>query len=302
MTDSRQSPFSARNKGAHRQIDADFPLSAKVGLIHLLLDLIERDYVDGWVVIAKELQRIARILPVEYNSMKVGTSRQAKQDAEDALTALSWDRTYDFCERLHGHLSKEVGYHYDDEYQVKYTISEVQLFISNELQRLFEEEELAFEFTEGLVRRRGRKHTVDVTTRAQVVLGDPHLANARKHFEKALQFFRNPKNPDYENTVKEAVCALEAAGKTLFPDAKAKTLGELASWLSRTKEAGIPKTLVQTITGIYSYRSGGEGVGHGGTEGGVATVEIAEYVLAVCASQIILLVDVSTSKDHTIPF
>ncbi|HJV84147.1 MAG TPA: hypothetical protein VJ698_01625 [Noviherbaspirillum sp.] len=295
-------PFSARNRGPHQQIDGAFPSTARNGLLHLLLDLIEKNYVAGWCAVARELQRIARLPPVEYNESKVTSISQAKADAEVALTDLGWEKTYDFCERLHNYLACEVGYTWNDEFQVTKTKSEVQGFIAEELQRLFEEEGLAFEFSDGLVRRLGRKHTVDVTTRAQVVLGDPRLASARKHYDKALQFFRSPSKPDYENTVKEAVCAVEAAGKSLFPGAKASTLGDLAKWLSSAKEVSVPKALIQTITGIYAYRSGGDGIGHGGSSGGAATMEVAEYVLAVCASQIIYLVDISHVQEGDVPF
>lgn len=44
--------------------------------------------------------------------------------------------------------------HYNDEYEVATLKIQVQAFIASEIQRLFSEEELAFEFTEGLVRRR----------------------------------------------------------------------------------------------------------------------------------------------------
>jgi hypothetical protein len=69
-----------------------------------------------------------------------------------------------------------------------------------------------------------------------------------------------------------------------------------------TKDVSVPKALGQTLTNIYAYRCGGDGVGHGGADGGPATVEVAEYVLAVCASQIIYLVDVSNSQEVDIPF
>lgn len=294
-------PFSARNRGAHRQIDRAFPPSARNGLLHILFSLVEREYL-GWPAVARELQRIGRLTPVEYSDSHVASLKQAKADAQEALAALSWDKTYDFCERLHNHLARDVGHYWNDEFQLKTPKSEVQTFIADELQRLFAEEGLAFEFTEGLIRRRGRKHTVDVTTRAQVVLGDPRLGSARKHYDKALQFFRNPSKPDYENAVKEAVCAVEAAGKALFPQAKAATLGDLAKWFASTKDVAVPKALTQTITGIYAYRSGGDGVGHGGSAGGAATTEVAEYVLAVSASQIIYLVDVSNTQENDVPF
>lgn len=102
--------------------------------------------------------------------------------------------------------------------------------------------------------------------------------------------------------MKEAVCALEAAGKALFPAAKASTLGDLARWLSATKDVSVPKALCQTITGVYAFRSGGDGVGHGGTTGGAATAEVAEYILAISASQIIYLVDLANAQEVEVPF
>lgn len=102
--------------------------------------------------------------------------------------------------------------------------------------------------------------------------------------------------------MKEAVCCVEAAGKALFPQAKAATLGDLSRWLVANKDVKVPKALGQTITGIYAYRSGGDGVGHGGAEGGPATAEVAEYVLAVCASQVIYLVDLANAQEPDIPF
>jgi len=294
-------PFSARNRGIHYRIDKDFPLTARNGLLHLLIDLVEKNFVQNWGCVARELQRIARLPPTTYIEIS-SSQKQARSDTENILSTLDWEKVYDFCERLHNHLGCDVGYVWNDEFQITTPKVEVQSFISDELQRLFEEESLAFEFTSGLVQRRGRKHTVDMATKSQVVLGDPRFRGARKHYEKALHFFRNPSNPDYENCVKEAVCAVEAVGKVLFPVSKTSTLGDLAKWLATTKEVSIPKALIPTITGIYGFRNGGDGVGHGGATGGTATADVAEYVLAVCASQIIYLIDVSNTKEAEAPF
>ena len=72
-------------------------------------------------------------------------------------------------------------------------------------------------------------------------------------------------------------------------------------WLQTTKDYSVPKGLVKTIEGLYAYRSGGDGVGHGGASGGIATTEVAEYVLGTSASQIIYLVDVEKTNDD-VPF
>ena len=272
-------------------------------MLHLLFDLVDRRYVPDWTVVARELNRIGRLPVTAYESSSVPSLKQARLDAEAALKGIDWAKVYDFCERLYGHLPHELGY--EDQYgnyEVQVPRGDMQIYIAAELQRLFLEEGLAYEFVEGMVRRRGRKHTVELVTKSQVVLGDPQLISARKHFDKALQFFRHPSNPDYENSVKEAVCAVEAAGKLLFPVARAATLGDLVKWLGSTKDVSVPKAICQTITGVYAFRSGGDGVGHGGASGGKATLEVTEYILAVCASQIIYLVDLANSMEPEVPF
>jgi hypothetical protein len=274
-----------------------------MGLVHLLFDLVEREYLPDWMVVARELHRIGRLPLIVYDSSSVSSRKQAQGDAQKALETLDWAKVYDFCERLHGHLPKEVGYEDNyGNYIVRIERGDMQTYIAAELQRLFLEEDLAYEFSEGVIRRRGRKHTVELVAKSQVVLGDPRLSSARKHFDKALQFFRHPTRPDYENAVKEAVCSVEAAGKTLFPMAKASTLGDLVKWLGSTAEVSVPKSICMTLTGVYAFRSGGDGVGHGGANGGKATLEVTEYVLALCAAQIIYLVDLANSLEVDVPF
>jgi hypothetical protein len=298
-----QAPFSARNRGTHRKVDNDFPPSARIGLLHLLFVLSDRDYIGGWATVARELQRIGRVPPVEYDASSVKDNQKIKNDVEQLVLNLAWDKALDFCERLHSYLAQDVTvWNSDDRLELITPKAEVQKFISDDLQRLFYEEELAFEFSDGVVRRQGRRHTVDLASRAQMAMGDLSLNGARKHYEKAMQFFRHPSNPDYENCVKEAVCAVEAAGKALFPNASAATLGDLSKWLKNTREIVVPNALTKVIDGIYGYRSGGDGVGHGGAMGGVATSEVAELILAICASLIIFLVDVCKSQEPDVPF
>lgn len=303
MTSLLHPPFSARTRGQHRQIDADFPLTARSGLLHLLFDLVERQYVVEWTVLARELHRIGRLPLIAYDSSSVPSLKQARVDAEAALGSLGWQKIYDFCERLYSHLPNEIGYEDSyGNYTVQIARGDAQSYIAAELQRLFLEEGLAYEFTDGVVRRRGRKHTVELATKSQVVLGDPQLLGARRHFDKALQFFRSSTKPDYENAVKEAVCAVEAASKVLFPMAKASTLGDVIKWLGTTTDVSVPKAVCQTLSGVYAFRNGGEGVAHGGASGGKATPEVTEYILGICASQIIFLVDLANGMDVDVPF
>ena len=287
-------PFSARNRGAAAQIDNQCPESTRIGLLYLVRQLIEVKYVEGWKEVKTELQRIARVLPEADPAYD--------PSPQELLLALAWDKVLDFCERLYSHLAREVSY-YDHDLESSVVVtpkSEVQGFITGELQRLFLEENLAFEFSGGVVRRRGRRHTATQIARAELALGDPRFSAARAHYNKALKFFRNVQ-PDYENVVKEAVCAVEAVARVLFPG-KGKTLGEVVKSVTGSESGQLPKAIANTFHGLYGFRNSGDGVGHGGADGGAVTKEIAEYALAVAASQIVFLADLAATLESDVPF
>src|SRR4051794_26788334 len=126
MTNDAPVPFSVRSRGPHAHIDRDFPKTGRVGLLHLIDELVREGYVEGWRTIARELRRIARVPPETYGT-GVDAGRKAKADAETLLNELPWDRVYDFCERLHGHLVQAVRQtdNYGD-YEVTTTLAEVQ--------------------------------------------------------------------------------------------------------------------------------------------------------------------------------
>jgi hypothetical protein len=252
---------------------------------------IERSYVEDAAAVIRELERIARAEP------------GSNSDVNQLVMGMPWDKVFDFCERLCSHLAQDAM-EYDHErerWNLVTRKSDVQQYIAGELQRLFFEENLAFEFSDGIVRRRGRRNTAAQVSRAEVVLGDPRLAKALGHFNKALRYFRNISQPDPENAVKEAVCAVEAAARALFPDA-GSTLGEVVKSITGVGPGQLPKPIAKTFDGLYGFRNAGDGVGHGGAEGGPATKELCEYTLAVAASQIVFLVDLAAASEPDIPF
>lgn len=152
-------PFSARNRHEKNWIEEDFPASARTGLLHLLNDAVDRDYLSSWAVVAKELRRIARDAPRDYSLTSVESIKQARLDVQVLLNQLAWERIYDFCERLYGHLAQGAVVWRGNE-EISITREQSQLFFAEELQRLFDEESLGYEFRDGLVQRRGKRHTI----------------------------------------------------------------------------------------------------------------------------------------------
>jgi hypothetical protein len=290
--------FSARNRREKTWIEDDFPVSAQTGLLHILNEAVDKRYLSGWHVVARELRRITREPLRNYDPQSVPSIKTAKEDAQTYLYMLRWEQVYDFCERLHSHLAQDIIYEDGDVIRTKV---QSQQYFTEEIQHLFEEESLGYEYKDGLVQRRGKRHTVNQINKAENALADQRLETARKHFSKALRCFRDREKPDHENAVKEAVCAVEAAAKNLFPEAKAATLGDFVKWATGTKSHLMPTTIGQTFGGIYAFRNSGEGVSHGATSGGTVTAALSEYALGIAASQILLLVDLA-KDDEDPPF
>src|ERR1700674_2837589 len=99
MTGEDLVPFSARIRGARAQVDNDFPSSARVGLLHLLHEVVRKKYVEGWQDLAMELDRVARVQPEFYGTSYPG-DQQVKAQVEAIMDQLPWEKVYDFCERL----------------------------------------------------------------------------------------------------------------------------------------------------------------------------------------------------------
>lgn len=304
MENTTHIPFSVRNGTTHKLISQSFPSSAVIGLQHIISDCISLFFIDGWTAVARELRRATRDTVADYDKSNVRDIEEARLYVEERLKTLPWQKRFDFCEIIYlklAYVPDEDFFHYRN--QTPFTLSDAQTYIEKEIQQLFIDEFFAYEFIKGSVIRKGRKHTVETTDQAQYVMSDNRLQNARIHYSKALGFFRDRKQPDYTNTVKEAVCAIESAGKSLFPQAKAATLGNLAKWFQqKNNNIPMPPTLAKAIDNIYVLRNSGEGVAHGSTNGDEITAAIAEYILSLSASTIIYLVDLANSTETEIPF
>jgi hypothetical protein len=92
-------------------------------------------------------------------------------------------------------------------------------------------------------------------------MADARLETARKHLAKAQRYFHNREKPDPENAVKEAVCAVEAAARELFPDSKPSDLNEAVKSITGTEPGELPPAIAKTFIGLYAFRGGGGGRG-----------------------------------------
>lgn len=109
------------------------------------------------------------------------------------------------------------------------------------------------------------------------------LKHVAKHIESALDLMSDRDTPDYRNSIKESISAVEGIAKMLTKDrtAELKTAlnkldGELEQPLHGALKSGFLK--------IYGYTSDGDGIRHALTEESSVSFEDAKFMLVACSA------------------
>ena len=89
---------------------------------------------------------------------------------------------------------------------------------------------------------------------------DTKIHASKKHIEKALGFLSDREKPDYKNSVKESISAIEAVCKVIFGNDNV----DLSGALKKLKDKGIElhPALLQAIEKLYAYAGDKGGVRH----------------------------------------
>ncbi len=116
----------------------------------------------------------------------------------------------------------------------------------------------------------------------------------REHISKANRLLSDREQPDYENSIKESISAVEAICQELLEcNGKDASLGKM---LKRLEDKGIVIHSAMKIAfdKLYGYTSDANGIRHAGDIGGPSsTFEEAKFMLVSCSAFINYLMGVS---------
>jgi hypothetical protein len=101
------------------------------------------------------------------------------------------------------------------------------------------------------------------------------------HIQRALELFSDIHNPDYRNSIKESISAVECMAKILTNKPKA-TLEDALKVLE--KEQKLHKALRDGFGKLYAYTNDANGIRHSLLEDSNLTAADAEYFLLSCTS------------------
>ena len=115
--------------------------------------------------------------------------------------------------------------------------------------------------------------------------------SVNQHISKALALYADLKNPDYENSVKESISAVEAMCCIITGlSGRQATLGAA---LKKLEEHGvhIHKAMENGFNSLYGYASDENGIRHGGIDFKNVPPEDAKYMLVSCSAFVNYLIE-----------
>jgi hypothetical protein len=107
------------------------------------------------------------------------------------------------------------------------------------------------------------------------------VSPVREHLSRALQMLSDRRHPDYRNSIKESISAVEALVKTVTKSDKG-TLGDLLKELERQRK--LHPALKAAFSNLYGYTSDADGIRHALLDEDRVTFDQAKFMLVACSA------------------
>lgn len=151
--------------------------------------------------------------------------------------------------------------------------------IVNGANRAFEEELAGYRFLDGYIAPVTSKTEIDEVRSA---ISKAPAKAASDHLERALELLAQKPKPDYRNSIKESISAVESACVLISKKDKA-TLGDALKQLPA--KVALHPALEKSFSAMYGYTSDEKGIRHAMTEGQPAlNLEDARFMLVACSA------------------
>ena len=176
-----------------------------------------------------------------------------------------------------------------------YKITEDKENLINELNKIFEEEHVPYRIVKD--NSSGYCYIIRLTNKEEIkeienVFNLPEKYKpVQEHLNKALKLYSDRKNPDYENSIKESISAVESLAQIILGERG--TLGQLI------KELPIENSLKRGFSSLYGWTSAEHGIRHGKANASKKSLEAeARYMLVTCSAFInYVIAKLSESKN-----
>jgi hypothetical protein len=176
---------------------------------------------------------------------------------------LEWHGIYDFAEQVFKNVRND----------------QTRTFLQSRINHFLEIEKCAFRMNDGQFVPFIDQCEIDEINNT-IKISDIFLG-AREHVQRSLKSFTQKPEPDYINTIKEAISAVESAARVIVGDDKA-TLGQALKRISEDRD--MHPALLGGFEKIYGYTSDEGGIRHAMLEKSKIDEVDARVMLVMCSA------------------
>lgn len=185
---------------------------------------------------------------------------------------------------------------YDCEWYSVYDFIEIHLSVLDDEKRkiriqqynnLLEEEKSGYRVVNSMIAPITNKSEIEAIVQAS----NTEFASVNEHMQKALSLYADIKSPDYEDSIKESISAVESMCCIITGMTGAgATLGKA---LKKLKDNGvhIHSAMESAFSSLYGYTSDENGIRHGGIDFTNAPAEDAKFMLVSCSAFVNYLIE-----------
>lgn len=209
-------------------------------------------------------------VPYEFPQTQIQKQKNAKALEKFILDSQEWYTIFDFIERY-----------------LSICGDTVLCLMRDEFNKILEDEVSAYRIIDKMV--------VPITSDSELSTIKDAMQTAydsvNTHISKAIELYANRRNPDYENSIKESISAIEAICSIITGQTGGNaTLGKT---IKQLKSSGviIHPAMESAFSSLYGYTSDASGIRHGGIVFTNAPSEDAKYMLVSCSAFVNYLIE-----------
>lgn len=192
-----------------------------------------------------------------------------REEVRKYYFACSWNEVYDFIEF--------VGENYPDEAK--------NLRFQELCNSILEKELSAYRFVNKVITQITSK--IEISEIEDAINGTQKMQTVKVHLETSLTLLSDRKTPDYRNSIKESISAVEALCN-LISGSEKTTLGKVLSIVE--DKVPLHAALKQAFEKLYGFTSDSDGIRHALLELPNLAQEDAKFMLITCSAFINYLV------------
>ena len=208
---------------------------------------------------------------IEYPSIE-------KRELRDKFFSMKFPQFYDFIEMM-----SEISNIVNVESRKNFKDSCNRIFINEKCPFRFVEDRLAKVVDEVEIKEIERAANVGI-------------AGVKAHVSQAVALFAKRPDPDYRNSIKESISAVEAAVKHISGDPNA-TLGAALKFIEKSN--GMHPALKEGFSKLYGYTSDANGIRHALMNEDEVSEAEARWMIVSCSAFVNYLISMASSENTT---